>query len=109
MLNHRTCHRTGLSVAIILIVSMGSVNAAGEPTVVKFPFPKEVLNSEWVDGRYLEQTLEANAYEVFRGFSFTDRLVESGITFRHRVVDDAGKASKSVHYDHGNGVAVAGG
>jgi hypothetical protein len=32
---------------------------------------------------------------------------ESGITFVHRIVDDAGVAYKPVHYDHGNGVAVA--
>ena len=33
--------------------------------------------------------------------------IESGITFRHRIVDDAGKTYKAVHYDHGNGLAIA--
>jgi enediyne biosynthesis protein E4 len=40
-------------------------------------------------------------------FGFTDRLPESGITFVHRIVDDAGRCFKPVHYDHGNGLAVA--
>ena len=31
----------------------------------------------------------------------------SGITFRHRIVDDAGKTYKAAHYDHGNGLAIA--
>jgi ectoine hydroxylase len=40
-------------------------------------------------------------------FQFTDRLAESGITFRHRIVDDAGRTYKAAHYDHGNGLAIA--
>src|SRR5438876_9266028 len=32
---------------------------------------------------------------------------ESGIRFEHRPVDDAAKNYKAVHYDHGNGLAVA--
>lgn len=40
-------------------------------------------------------------------FRFTDRREESGITFRHHIVDDAGKHFIPVHYDHGNGLAVA--
>jgi hypothetical protein len=44
---------------------------------------------------------------AFHDFQFTDRLSASGITFRHRIVDDAGKAYKAAHYDHGNGLAIA--
>jgi hypothetical protein len=44
---------------------------------------------------------------VFHDFQFTDRVVESGIKFRHRIVDDAGKTYKAAHYDHGNGTAIA--
>lgn len=51
----------------------------------------------------------ANAWrlQVPHAFSFTDRQAESGITFKHQIVDDAGKTYKAVHYDHGNGLAVA--
>jgi len=42
-------------------------------------------------------------------FRFTDRLSESGISFRfrNRVVADAAKTYKSAHYDRGTGVSVA--
>src|SRR5206468_3102672 len=30
-----------------------------------------------------------------------------GITFTHRIVDDAGRTYKAAHYDHGNGIAMA--
>ncbi len=46
-------------------------------------------------------------FRVFHGFRFTDRQPESGITFAHQIVDDAGKTYKAAHYDHGNGVAAA--
>jgi enediyne biosynthesis protein E4 len=44
---------------------------------------------------------------AFTGFKLTDRIQESGITFEHVVVDDAGRDWVAGHYDHGNGVAVA--
>jgi len=40
-------------------------------------------------------------------FRFEDRQQGSGITFVNRSVDDAGKAYKLVHYDHGSGVCAA--
>src|SRR4029078_12583258 len=46
-------------------------------------------------------------FKVPHDFRFTDRLPESGITFVHQIVDDAGKTYKAAHYDHGNGIAVA--
>src|SRR4029079_8809989 len=49
----------------------------------------------------------AGQFTVFHGFQFTDRLLESGITFRNQAVDDSGRDYKAVHYDHGNGLAVA--
>ena len=45
--------------------------------------------------------------DVFCAFRFVDRVEESGITFRHRSVEDAARTYKAVHYDHGNGLAVA--
>jgi hypothetical protein len=57
--------------------------------------------------RKAAQLATAGQFTVFHGFQLTDRLPESGITFRHRGVDDTGRDYKAVHYDHGNGVAVA--
>ena len=53
------------------------------------------------------QLATAGQFSVFHGFQFTDRLPESGITFRHVAVDDSGREYKAVHYDHGNGLAAA--
>ena len=44
---------------------------------------------------------------VVHDFSFADRVKESGITFRNRIVDDAGRSFTLAHYDHGNGIAIA--
>jgi len=40
-------------------------------------------------------------------FSFSDQIDASGIQFVHGVTEDTTVAFKPVHYDHGNGVAVA--
>ena len=46
-------------------------------------------------------------FDTFYFFRFQDRVAESGIRFRHRIVDDAGRDYKMVHYDHGNGLSAA--
>lgn len=51
------------------------------------------------------ETLEQ--FKVFYDFKFEDQIEKSNITFIHKIVDDAGKYYKAVHYDHGNGIAVA--
>ena len=53
------------------------------------------------------QMQAVNQFKVFYQFQFTDQLKQSGITFVHRIVSDAGKTYKPVHYDHGTGIAVA--
>jgi hypothetical protein len=54
-----------------------------------------------------QQEQEAKTWKVFHDFQFSDQFAESGITFEHHVVDDAGKNWKPAHYDHGSAVAVA--
>ena len=53
------------------------------------------------------QLAHAGEVGAFHDFGFSDRLSLSGITFRHEAVDDSGREYKMVHYDHGNGLAVA--
>jgi len=53
------------------------------------------------------QVEAAKTWKTFHDFQFSDRYEESGIRFEHHPVDDAAKDYKAVHYDHGNGVAVA--
>src|SRR6187397_1919752 len=54
-----------------------------------------------------EQLEAAKSWKAFHDFQFTDRYEESGIRFEPQPVDDASKTYLAVHYDHGNGLAVA--
>ena len=72
-----------------------------ETDAVKRPVP------EWLEARAAAQRATVSQFHVFHDFQFEDRIDASGIRFRHRIVDDAGKVYKAVHYDHGNGVAIA--
>ncbi len=69
--------------------------------------PWEIRDPPWMAERAEAQARTVDRFRVFHAFSFTDRLPQSDITFRHRIVDDAGKHYKGVHYDHGTGVAIA--
>ncbi len=70
-------------------------------------FPPEVEKPDWVDDRMRTQNRRVEQSDVFSSFKFNDAITNSGITFRHRVVDDAAIVYKAVHYDHGNAIAVA--
>jgi hypothetical protein len=69
--------------------------------------PPTDIGASTLEARKKEQLQTVDQFKVFHDFTFSDKLVESGITFRHQIVDDAGKHYKPVHYDHGNGIAVA--
>jgi hypothetical protein len=69
--------------------------------------PAELRDTSWLDKLRDEQVKAASGLQAFHDFRFTDRLIESGITFTNQIVADAGKAYKAVHYDHGNGIAIA--
>lgn len=62
---------------------------------------------EWLKARQKKQLSGAHQFAAFHDFQFSDRISESNIHFEHQIVDDAGKHWKPVHYDHGNGIAVA--
>lgn len=68
--------------------------------------PPELAETD-LDSRAREQRAAVAKSEVFSFFRFTDRIAQSGITFRNQVVDDAGRDYKMVHYDHGGGIAAA--
>lgn len=69
--------------------------------------PPKDAGVETLEARGQAERANVGRFKVFHGFRFTDRQPESGITFAHQIVDDAGKTYKAAHYDHGNGVAVA--
>jgi enediyne biosynthesis protein E4 len=72
-----------------------------------FYYPDNDEGVAALPARKAAQLATASQFSVFHGFQFTDRLPESGITFRNVAVDDSGREYKAVHYDHGNGLAVA--
>ena len=69
--------------------------------------PNEILDPPWLPARMRAQLETRGEFTSFIDFRFRDRIDESGIQFRNRVVEDAGITYKAVHYDHGNGIAVA--
>jgi hypothetical protein len=79
--------------------------AAEEPGTIVVP--EHDVGIDALPARREAQLRARAGYGVVTDFSFTDRREESGITFRHHIVDDAGRHLKATHYDHGNGIAAA--
>ena len=96
-------HRGKLAV-LPLVVALSAAAAAQFPQV-RTPDPDIGVNT--LNARAQAQRAAVDQFKVVYDFQFVDRVKESGITFVHRIVDDAGLLYKPVHYDHGNGVAVA--
>jgi hypothetical protein len=69
--------------------------------------PPEIVNPSWLADRRTDQIDASRKYKVVHDFQFVDRRIESGIRFRNKIPDDAGKYYEAGHYDHGNGVAIA--
>ena len=88
--------------AVAVLVLVGSA----QDVPIRY-VPADLRDTAWLQRLAAAQTKTAAGLAAFHDFQFTDRLAESGITFKHGIVDDAGKAYKAVHYDHGNGIAIA--
>jgi enediyne biosynthesis protein E4 len=69
--------------------------------------PADLPDTSWLLKLRDAQVKATAGAAVFHDFQCTDRIAESGISFKHRIVDDAGKTYKAAHYDHGNGMAIA--
>ena len=97
-----------LSIAMSLLAAAlfvpGGTSSESTPDV-NYPDPDIGVNS--LAARRKAQLDTADRFKVFFKFRFTDALKDSGITFFHHMVDDAGIDYKPVHYDHGTGIAVA--
>ena len=91
--------------ALLAALAAAGPAPARAPERVLFPDPDAGVLS--LAERKKAQLAAVDQFKVFYDFHFTDRVKESGITFVHRIVDDAGKTYKAVHYDHGNGIAAA--
>jgi enediyne biosynthesis protein E4 len=74
---------------------------------VQMPYPVHDVGVDTLAARKQAQVEAVKSLEAFHGFQFSDKVVESGITFVNRAVDDAVAHYKMSHYDHGTGLAVA--
>ena len=70
-------------------------------------FPPSLYKQDLIDPREDAQQKLAKTLDIFTNFSFEDQIDTSGIRFKHKIVDDVGTNYKSVHYDHGNALAIA--
>jgi cytochrome oxidase Cu insertion factor (SCO1/SenC/PrrC family) len=69
------------------------------------PLPESL--HDFADPRQSRQIETASAQDIYTGFTFSDEIEASRIAFRHQIIDDLGTDYKAVHYDHGNGMAIA--
>ncbi len=102
--------RVGTALGLVGLALLGSsVTSAQEQeksSRKQLMVPEDSLAST-LEARSKAQFATLDQFKTFYFFGFADRTAESGIEFRHWIVDDAGRDYKMVHYDHGNGVAVA--
>lgn len=78
---------------------------ANEPVRLRIPDPD--IGVRTLAPRAASQAATVSQFRVPYQFQFQDSVQESGITFVNRIVDDAGRFHKGVHYDHGTGISVA--
>ena len=62
---------------------------------------------KWIESRQAKQIASKDEIDAPINFKFNDQQQQSGLNFRHHIVDCAGKHYKAAHYDHGSGIAVA--
>jgi enediyne biosynthesis protein E4 len=95
----------GLQTALIGTFLLSSL---ADNSVYRPRYSDEDMGKDSLPGRKQAQFEAAKrSYHVFYGFQFTDKLKESGITFKYHAVDDITKHMRMGHYDHGSAVAVA--
>jgi hypothetical protein len=95
-------------VVVVAMTTLVSCRSQGEKSTPPVRLsPPQLADTARLKTLGDEQRKAASRFMVFHDFRFTDRLPESGITYRNRVVSDAAKTYKSAHYDHGTGMAVA--
>lgn len=97
----------GPLLAVSVMVLVGAIVSPPQTSVplVRYPDPDIGVNS--LHAREQAQMEAAKQFDIFHDFRFEDKLEASGIKFVNHAVDDAGRTYKAVHYDHGNGIAVA--
>jgi enediyne biosynthesis protein E4 len=96
-----------LAVSLLLSAALLVLGGASSDSVPQVRYPQPDIGVDTLAARKQTQADTVDQFKVFYRFHLTDKVKESGITFIHHIVDDAGIDYKLVHYDHGNGIAVA--
>jgi hypothetical protein len=96
-----------LAVSLLLSAALLVLGGASRDSVPQVRYPQPDIGVDTLAARKQTQADTVDQFKVFYRFHLTDKVKESGITFIHHIVDDAGIDYKLVHYDHGNGIAVA--
>jgi len=96
-----------LAASLLLSAALLVLGGASSDSVPQVRYPQPDIGVDTLAARKQAQADTVDQFKVFYQFHFTDALKESGITFIHHMVDDAGVDYKPVHYDHGTGIAVA--
>jgi enediyne biosynthesis protein E4 len=96
-----------LAASLLLSVALLVLSGASSDSIPQLRYPQPDIGVDTLAARKQAQADTVDQFKVFYRFQLTDKVKESGITFIHHIVDDAGVDYKLVHYDHGNGVAVA--
>jgi hypothetical protein len=92
-------------VALLSAVSGFDAATTQSRQVVEQPSPD--IGVSTLQSRRAAQLATVDRFDVPHDFRFTDWLAGSGISFVNVVTADSRKDHKGVHYDHGNGLAVA--
>src|SRR4051794_10661112 len=95
--------------AQLLVPTLLAISACAAPDTQRATHTetRDTSSDAWLHDRARQEQHMAATSGVTHDFRFTNALGSSGIMFRQRIVDDAGRAYKPVHYDHGTGVCAA--
>ena len=103
--------RAALAFSLMVLVALAASGLLSQtppatgPVRLRIPDPD--IGVVTLAPRAASQVATVSQFKVPYQFQFQDSVQESGITFVHRIVDDAGRFHKGVHYDHGTGISVA--
>jgi enediyne biosynthesis protein E4 len=103
----RLGNRSLLIVLLLLAAVLLAPRSTSSDSVLQVRYPDPDIGVDVLAARKKAQLDTVDQFKVFYQFHFSDTVKESGITFIHQMVDDAGIDYKPVHYDHGTGIAVA--
>ena len=105
MLRHSS--RPLLTALLVLACGLLAATSTTSDSAPQVRYPDPDIGVDTLAARKKAQADTVDQFKVFYRFHFTDEIKKSGIMFVNRVVDDAAIDYKMVHYDHGNGIAVA--